>query len=135
GWLAIDYASRRPDRVTSLVVLAPGGVGRELTSMAKLVFVILPLMLLGRWGRSRAQKMLLGPRAARTSTHAKEVGEFASLIHRHFRQRLDKVVRFDDATLARLSMPVFVIVGAKDPMLDPAETIERLSSCAPRTET
>lgn len=134
GWLAVDYATRQPERVTSLVVLAPGGIGRELTSMSKLLFVILPLMMLGTWGRSRAQHLLLGPMTAPVTPEAVLVGEFASLIHRHFRQRLDKVARFDDAALARLSMPVFLIVGAKDPMLDPAETIERLTANAPQTE-
>ena len=29
GWLALDYAIRRRDRVASLAVLCPGGVGRQ----------------------------------------------------------------------------------------------------------
>jgi pimeloyl-ACP methyl ester carboxylesterase len=134
GWLAIDYASRRPDRVASLVVLAPGGVGRELTSMMKLLFIILPLMAMGDWGRSIAQRLLLGPMPSRVDPRAEEASQFASLVYRHFCQRLDKVARFDDARLARLNMPVLLIVGAKDPMLDPYETIERLRCNAPQTE-
>lgn len=134
GWLAIDYASRRPERVTSLVLLAPGGVGHELTSMAKIVFVILPLMMLGTWGRAKAKHMILGPMPATDSLGAKALNDFVSLINRHFRQRLDKVARFSDATLKRVTMPVFLIVGEKDPMLDPLETIQRLENAAPQTE-
>jgi pimeloyl-ACP methyl ester carboxylesterase len=29
GWLALDYATRRPDRVERLALLCPGGVGRQ----------------------------------------------------------------------------------------------------------
>lgn len=28
GWLALDYAARRPERVERIAVLSPGGVGR-----------------------------------------------------------------------------------------------------------
>lgn len=134
GWLAIDYATRRPKGVTSLVLLAPGGVGRELTSMAKLLLVILPLMMFGKWGRDKAQRMMLGPMPDANGSDASEVNDLLSLINRHFRQRLDKVVRFSDTTLKRLTMPVFLIVGEKDPMLDPVETIQRLKDNAPNTE-
>lgn len=62
------------------------------------------------------------------------VNEFLSLINRHFRRRLDKVAGFSDAILKRLTMPVFLIVGEKDPMLDPMETIQRLKDNTPQTE-
>lgn len=88
GWLAIDYAARRPGRVTSLVALAPGGVGRELTSMAKILFVILPLMMLGTWGRRKAGRMILGPMPDAASPGAAMARDFSMLIHRHFRQRV-----------------------------------------------
>ncbi len=134
GWLAIDYATRRPERAVSLVLLAPGGVGRELTSMAKILFVILPLMMFGSWGRAKARQMILGPMPDADNPGAIEASDFLSLINRHFRQRLDKVARFSDDTLKRLTMPVFLIVGEKDPMLDPAETVRRLKDNAPQTE-
>jgi pimeloyl-ACP methyl ester carboxylesterase len=134
GWLAIDYATRRPDRATNLVLLAPGGVGRELISMAKIMFVILPLMMLGTWGRAKAKRMIIGPMPDAGTSGARAVSEFVSLINRHFRQRLDKVARFSDATLRRVTVPVLLIVGEKDPMLDPRETIERFRADAPQTE-
>jgi pimeloyl-ACP methyl ester carboxylesterase len=134
GWLAIDYATRRPGRITSLVLLAPGGVGGDLISMAKLIFMILPLMMLGAWGRSRASRMMLGPMPATTGSDGRAAKDFLTLVNRHFRQRLDKVARFSDATLQRLTMPTFVIVGERDPMLDPMETIRRLKETAPQTE-
>ncbi|WP_405135962.1 alpha/beta fold hydrolase [Nocardia sp. NBC_01388] len=29
GWTALDYAVRRPDRITGLALLCPGGVGKQ----------------------------------------------------------------------------------------------------------
>lgn len=128
GWLAVDFAARNPQRVRSLVLLAPGGVGRERMSTAQLLFTVLPLLLLGRWGRRKAMARMLGPAKIEDAAGAQVVAEFTSLINRHFRQRLDKLSRFDDAALRRLVMPVLLIVGAQDPMLDSAETRRRLEA-------
>jgi len=134
GWLGIDFAARNPQRVSSLILLAPGGVGRELMSMAKLTFTVLPLMLLGGWGRRKAMTRMLGPTGFGDASGAQAVEAFTSLINRHFRHRMDKLTRFDDATLGRLAMPVLLIVGALDPMLDSAETRQRLAAAVPDLE-
>jgi pimeloyl-ACP methyl ester carboxylesterase len=128
GWLALDYAIRRSDRVASLVLLCPGGVGREKNSTLKLVFIILPLLLLGNWGRRKATAMMLGAAPAPQSGAAQAVGNFMTLIFKHFRPNLAKVARFSDAALQTLKMPVLVILGARDAMLDSAETLHRLEA-------
>lgn len=128
GWLATDFAARNPQRVSSLVLLAPGGIGRELMSMPKLLFTVLPLMLFGDWGRRKAMARMLGPTSFDDTDEGREVNGFMALINRHYRQRLDKLTRFDDATLGRLAMPVLLIVGMLDPMLDAAETRRRLQA-------
>lgn len=43
GWLAMDYAIRRPDRVSKLVLISPGGIGRN----RNILIWALPLLLLG----------------------------------------------------------------------------------------
>jgi pimeloyl-ACP methyl ester carboxylesterase len=58
GWLALDYATRRPERVERLALLRPGGVGRQRSSFA---WKALPLLLLGEWGRRRGMRVALGP--------------------------------------------------------------------------
>ena len=57
GWLALDYATRRPERVASLAVLCPGGVGRQKIGI---VFQTIPLRMLGRWGKRKAAELVLG---------------------------------------------------------------------------
>jgi pimeloyl-ACP methyl ester carboxylesterase len=128
GWLALDYAIRRPERVASLVLLCPGGVGRETTSLPKLLFVILPLLWLGSWGRRKAATKMLGESDASPSPASTVVGEFMSLIFKHFRQNLARVARFSDEALASVRSPVLLIVGARDAMIDSAETRRRLEA-------
>ena len=48
GWLALDYAIRRPGRVSRLALLAPGGIGRQKWGVLITAVLLLPL---GRRGR------------------------------------------------------------------------------------
>jgi pimeloyl-ACP methyl ester carboxylesterase len=128
GWLALDYAIRRPERVDRVVAISPGGVGAQ---RASFVFKALGLMLLGRWGRRKAMALALGIVPATSDTLDREIGALAQLIAKHFRYRRDKMPIFSDETLKRVTMPVLTIVGAKDALLDSHGTKDRLERCAP----
>lgn len=130
GWLAIDYATRRPGRVESLVLLAPGGVGRH----RNLLLWAAPLLLLGPWGRKLVRARLGGPALANPSPKAQAFGAFLALIGRHFRYRTARLPKFSDARLQSLTMPVLAVLGAKDAFIDSAVTRARLERHAPRAE-
>jgi pimeloyl-ACP methyl ester carboxylesterase len=132
GWVALDYAIRRGERVQSLVLLCPAGVGRETVSMFTLLFVITPLLALGRWGRRKAMAMTLGPAPRAQEAHA--MNKLSSLVLAHFRPNMARVARFSDAALQRLAMPLLLIVGERDVMLDSAETRARIEGNAARAE-
>jgi pimeloyl-ACP methyl ester carboxylesterase len=123
GWLALDYATRRPERVESLVVVCPGGVGRQKIGI---VFKTIPLRMLGKWGTRKAAEIVLGRVPADPSPAAQYFVRFMSLIHKNFRARMVKLPIFSDPALQRLSMPVMAIVGGKDVLMDSAETKQRL---------
>ncbi len=131
GWIALDYAIRRPQRVDGLVLLAPAGVGREKMSMLEVVCVILPLTMLGSWGRKRAQRLMLGEYREPTSPGEKAVAAFSALITRHFRQNLAKPVAFSDAQLASIAARSLVLVGANDPWMDAQEIKARFGRVNP----
>jgi pimeloyl-ACP methyl ester carboxylesterase len=133
AWIALDYAIRRGARAASLVLLCPAGVGRETISMFRLLFVIGPLLALGRWGRRRAMAMTLGPAPPRAEG-AQAMEKFSSLVFAHFRPNMARVARFSDAALARLSMPLLLIVGERDAMLDSRETRARIERHVLRAE-
>lgn len=131
GWLALEYATRRPETVSAVVLLCPGGVGRH----KNILLWALPLLLLGRWGRQKIMARMAGgaaPPAA--SPEVQAYGEFMDLIFANVRPRTEVLPPFSDAELARLSMPLLAILGAKDVMIDSAGTRERLVGNAPNAE-
>lgn len=93
GWLALDYATRRPERVESLVVLCPGGVGRQKIGF---LFKLLPLRLLGKFGQRKASELVLGRGPANPSPALQYFMDFVALIHANFRSRMVKLPRFSD---------------------------------------
>jgi pimeloyl-ACP methyl ester carboxylesterase len=111
GWLALDYATRQPERVESLVLLCPGGVGRQ--TFGEIVF-----------DRQPAD----APPAVRKFL------EFLTLISENFDYRLEELPIVSDDLLQRLNMPVMAIVGGKDELLDSAETKQRLERNVPQAE-
>ena len=131
GWLALDYATRRPDRVQSLVVLCPAGVGRQKISI---VFKTVPLRMLGAWGKRKAAELVLGRAPANPSPAVQYFMNFMALIHKNFRPRLVKLPVFSDEALRRLTMPVMAIVGGKDVLIDSTETKQRLERNVPHAD-
>jgi pimeloyl-ACP methyl ester carboxylesterase len=132
GWLALDYAARRPDRVTHLVLLNPSGIGRrKMGFLAKAAF----LHLLGSWGRNRTLRLVAGPAAATPPAAGDQASqafaELALLTFAHFRPRLGAIPTFGDDVLRRLTMPVLLIAGEHDVMLDARETARRLRHAVP----
>lgn len=131
GWLALDYATCRPERVTSLAVTCPGGVGRQKIGI---VFKTIPLRMLGNWGKRKAAELVLGRAPDNPSPAVQYFMNFMALIHRNFRPRMVKLPIFSDQALQRLTMPVLAIVGGKDVLMDSAETKKRLERNVPRAE-
>lgn len=120
GWLAADYATRRPERIGVLVLLAPGGIGRH----RNILIWALPLLLLGKWGRRKLIQRITGVRERSPETDA--VGEYMSLIFAHFRPRTEVLPKIADDALQKLSMPVLAILGGEDVFIDSAGTRARL---------
>lgn len=131
GCLALDFATRAPDRVSQLVLINPGGIGRQ---RASLLWKILPLLFLGEWGRKRAFVIATGIRPGTAQRFDPEAGRLAIVIGRHFRRRRVRLPRFSDDRLQRLSMPVVAVLGARDAMLDAKETRRRLAACVPSAD-
>lgn len=131
GWLALDFAIRRTERVESLVVLCPGGIGKQRVGFA---FRILPLMLLGRWGRRKARELVLGRTPPNASPAMERAAEYFRLLQENTRPRRVKLPIFSDEALKRLQMPLLAIVGGKDLILDSAGTRDRLKRNVPQAE-
>jgi pimeloyl-ACP methyl ester carboxylesterase len=118
GWLAIDYAIRRPARMDRLVLLGPGGLGRQKWGVVVAALLLRPF---GRWGLRTTMKLAMGGLPP-----ADELVEYFMLIHRNFRPRRELLPRFGDDALRGLAVPVLAVVGGRDAMLDSDGTRRRL---------
>lgn len=113
GWIALDYAIRRAERVKSVVLIAPGGLAsRNVLPWA------LPLLLLGQWGRRKMAEKISGPAPANPSAAEKAVSEFLAIIFRNMRPRRESLPDFSDESLKKVTMPVLAILAGKDVFVD-----------------
>jgi len=118
GWLGLEYASKRPERVASLSAISPSGVGSQNRAFLLKAGV---LLMLGEWGRRRALRLVTVGREL-----PREAAEPLMLRFRHFRPRMEPVPICTDADLAALTMPVQLIAGGRDVMLRSEETRDRM---------
>jgi pimeloyl-ACP methyl ester carboxylesterase len=130
GWLALDYATRHPDRVEKLALLCPAGIART----RNVLWWALPLMLLGPWGTRKVRERILGRMPAETSPEVRRFVAFMTLIFENLKPRTEAPPTFDDAALARLTMPVLTIVGEKDVMLYSQAIVDRLARLLPHAQ-
>ncbi|MFI0352727.1 alpha/beta fold hydrolase [Actinomadura sp. 9N407] len=124
GWLALDYATRRPERVSRLALLCPGGLGRQKNGW--LVGALL-LRLFGPGGLRRSARTVTGL----DTPEARPVLDSVALTFAHFKPRTERVPLFSGSTLGRLTMPVLVIAGSRDVLFDSAGTARRVRQCMP----
>ncbi|GAA3129298.1 alpha/beta hydrolase [Planomonospora alba] len=124
GWVALDYATRRPERVRRLALLCPGGLGRQRTGWMVKALLLRPF---GRRGLRRTARSVAGLE----SPEARPFLDYLVLVFTQFRPRTERLPVFPDGALRRLDMPVLVVVGGRDAMFDSAETARRVHRCVP----
>jgi pimeloyl-ACP methyl ester carboxylesterase len=125
GWLALSFAARHPARVERMALLCPVGIGRQRWGAALTSALLKPF---GAWGRRRSLTMVLGP-AVRTLPGP--AAEFVQLVNQHFRYRMEPVPVVTDDALRSATMPILVIVGMQDALVDSRGTRERLERLVP----
>ncbi|MCU7646893.1 alpha/beta fold hydrolase [Pseudomonas piscis] len=130
GWVALDFALRRPRRVAALALLGPSGIGRQKAFLLRAA----PWLLLGRWGRRRVRDMVLGPLPRQLPPAEQALMRLIEVIDRHFLPRLARIPRFSDAQLQGLAIPLLVILGGRDVLLDSLDSQRRLQRCVPRAQ-
>lgn len=130
GWLALDYAIRRTDRVVALALICPAGIGKLKNFLLK----AFPYFFLGEWGRKKLRALVMGRAFLSRGPVAKPVEEFLGLIFRNFTPRRDRIPPFSDAELSRLKMPVAIFIGGEDVLIDSYDTRRRAEVLLPRAE-
>jgi pimeloyl-ACP methyl ester carboxylesterase len=126
GWIAIKFATWKPERVVKLILLCPGGVTPDRLSF---VLRVVPLSFLGRWGIKRINRLIFGEYSI-----PEELEGFTTLITTQFKSRLGILPIFSDQELKRLTMPILLLIGAQDPLRDANKIISRMRALLPHLE-
>ena len=123
AWTALKFAVYKPERVKALVLLSPGGITRD-----KLSFVVraLPFLLLGRWGIRRINRMVLGGQSVPA-----DVEDAMTVLMTHCKARVGVLPIFSDTELRRLTMPVQLLMGARDALRDAEKITARMQQLVP----
>ncbi|MVU83226.1 alpha/beta fold hydrolase [Nocardia sp. ET3-3] len=124
GWIALDYAVRRPDRVSKLALYCPGGIGKQRFGW---IFKNLLDHLFSNHDLRRSAAIVTG---LNLTDHA-EILDDVALTFTHFNPRTGKLPIFTDAELRTLTMPVLVLAGEDDAMFKSAETARRAEQLMP----
>ncbi|PXX56610.1 pimeloyl-ACP methyl ester carboxylesterase [Nocardia tenerifensis] len=124
GWVAVDYAIRRPGRITRLALLCPGGIGPQQFGWLPKALL---LRLFGSRGVRHTARMVTGLDSPETEGALDDV----VLTFNQFKPRTERLPVFPDEALRTLTMPMLLIVGDRDLMFDSAATAERISRCVP----
>lgn len=127
GWLALDYAKRRPDKIDRLALVCPAGIGRQKNFLLR----VAPLLLLGTWGHRKIRERVFGPEPTHLPTAVRPLAELMRLIGRSVIPWSVAIPRLSDTELQRLALPMLVIIGGRDALLDSEETRLRLERHKP----
>lgn len=127
GWTALDYAIRRPDRVTRIALACPAGLGAQ--RQWRILGAGL-LALFGRCGQRRSVRFMVGLDRPEDQPMLDEIME----VFAQFRPRTERLPVFPDGALRALAMPVQVTVGERDQMFDSAQTARRVRECVPHAQ-
>ncbi len=126
AWLGVGYAVRYPETVEKLVLLCPSGIGAQKISF---IFKTLPLMFLGNWGYNRIARIVNG-----SQKMPKEAEDYTQLIARNFNLRTEPVPIYSDEELRKIKIPVLLLAGENDVLLNSKETARRVTDNVPNAK-
>ncbi len=126
GYIALRFAVARPQRVSALALLAPGGVVQP-----RLGFIMrgVTYSMLGRRGGASLVRSIMGDEGI-----PQVAIDYMTLIFTHFRSRMDPQPLLTDGQLRGLSMPVLLIAGGRDTIFDGEKIVERVKRLIDKAE-
>ena len=134
GWMALRYATIHPEKVSSLALLCPGGLAMQRRDF-------MPRMILQKifssGNRSKEIGGILGMEGGNPeeAEGLRRALEFVLLITKHEKPRYATLPVFSDAELSRLTMPMLVVFGDNDMLLNAKKSIDRAARTVPNVTT
>ena len=116
--MALKFGVTFPNRVTRMVLMAPGGIVRTKSSFVRRAVVF---SLFGSAGRRRIARYV-----TQTADLHPEALRINDAIMTHSFPRIEKEYIFSDEELSRLNMPVLLTCGADDVVFSTDRLVERM---------
>ncbi|WP_037673774.1 alpha/beta fold hydrolase [Streptomyces griseus] len=126
GWLALNQAHRRPDRLASVTLLDPGGL--EKVGLRFFVWIFASLFA------SFAPKALRPRLAAWLEQPVLVVPQLRTMIHRArraYRIRRPAPLPLSEADLATVHTPLYLVLGERSLLVHPRRQLERVPRLVP----
>lgn len=123
GWMALKFAITYPECLNGLILIAAGGLAQIHEEF---------LRNADKSRRTDASMPVDSP-VIEVGSLPKEVLDFMNLILENYDPIQDLPV-FEDAALQKLDMPLLLIVGENDPIIDADRSVKRLSALVPAAE-
>jgi pimeloyl-ACP methyl ester carboxylesterase len=123
GWCGLRFAASKPDRVTKLALLAPGGL-----APARVGFMLRAMLYrpFGMWGIRRTADLVFAPQVAPPG-----VAEAFAFGLKNYKARRDVLPVVTDDELRALTMPVLFLGGEGDALLNTRAGAGRLRAIVP----
>ena len=139
GWIAGEYARRFPERLHSVVLMAPGGIVLpfSLSFFVRITLLCLPLPGLGGGALRRTLKWLLADAASGSNACRARFEQAVidlQVAVRHFDLRPpDWPTALDDAAWKNFSVPCLFLVGENEKIYSAEAAVARLKRVAPES--
>lgn len=130
GWLALDFACRRPSAVKALALICPAGIGKQKNFLLK----ALPLLFFGSWGKRKMRELVFGPTPTTLPEVVQPLAALMESVAQAIKPRIVRIPQLTDTQLNGLNIPLLAIVGGLDVLLDSRDTRARLHRAAPQAE-
>lgn len=124
SWMALRFATKFPERVAKLILLAPAGlsgINVEFLEKAKKL-------------AQQEAPISIDSSITQGTQLPKEVEEFIILIFQGYNPITDELPVYTDEQIRRLTMPILFVAGEEDVMLDTAAAAQRLGQLIPDAE-
>ncbi len=133
GWVALRFATVRPERVDRLALLCPGGLAPQRRDFALRMRM---RSLLDRGDRAKSVSGALGTDGASgaEAEGMRRAMEYVMLIVAHEKPQRVLLPVFAEAEIARLAMPVLVVFGDRDALLDAKRSVRRVQRLLPHAQ-
>lgn len=123
GWIALKFTTQFPERVSSLSLIASGGLSDTYD------------IILNKAKRASSKSAPLKMNASISGTTLpKEVEDFINLILEVYQPITERLPVFTDNDLSRLDMPILFVAGEQDAILDAAAAASRVRRILPKAE-